>query len=184
MTNLSGWEKVRDDEDKKMKMLLHEAQYLLYFTECLCFGILNLPYMQVCVYVFRSVFASMHALWSMWAETEKQPCVHTPAHLCLVSVPVSGRRWSAALIDKTIKTSPPLPSCWLCVSLVSPPEKVSMLSALIAPFKYISPGTSSTEDEDSLSKPLPLFFSLHQHAALTPSVAGLIWKWSLCHPHN
>uniref|UniRef100_A0A1A8DG79 Adenosine deaminase, RNA-specific, B2 n=1 Tax=Nothobranchius kadleci TaxID=1051664 RepID=A0A1A8DG79_NOTKA len=29
-------------------------------------------------------------------------------------------------------------------------EKVSMLSALIAPFKYISPGTS-TEDEDSLS---------------------------------
>ncbi|KAK2886214.1 double-stranded RNA-specific editase B2 [Channa argus] len=30
-------------------------------------------------------------------------------------------------------------------------EKVSMLSALIAPFKYISPGTSSTEDEDSLS---------------------------------
>uniref|UniRef100_A0A3B4H9S0 Double-stranded RNA-specific editase B2-like n=1 Tax=Pundamilia nyererei TaxID=303518 RepID=A0A3B4H9S0_9CICH len=29
--------------------------------------------------------------------------------------------------------------------------KVSMLSALIAPFKYISPGTSSTEDEDSLS---------------------------------
>ncbi|XP_059901749.1 double-stranded RNA-specific editase B2-like [Gadus macrocephalus] len=30
-------------------------------------------------------------------------------------------------------------------------EKVSMLSALIAPFKYMSPGTSSTEDEDSLS---------------------------------
>ncbi|XP_049605095.1 double-stranded RNA-specific editase B2 isoform X1 [Syngnathus scovelli] len=30
-------------------------------------------------------------------------------------------------------------------------EKVSMLSALITPFKYISPGTSSTEDEDSLS---------------------------------
>ncbi|XP_035981332.1 double-stranded RNA-specific editase B2-like isoform X1 [Fundulus heteroclitus] len=30
-------------------------------------------------------------------------------------------------------------------------EKVSMLSALIAPFKYVSPGTSSTEDEDSLS---------------------------------
>ncbi|XP_035801924.2 double-stranded RNA-specific editase B2 isoform X2 [Amphiprion ocellaris] len=30
-------------------------------------------------------------------------------------------------------------------------EKVSMLSALIAPFKYISPGTNSTEDEDSLS---------------------------------
>ncbi|KAM9827793.1 double-stranded RNA-specific editase B2 [Neosynchiropus ocellatus] len=30
-------------------------------------------------------------------------------------------------------------------------EKVSMLSALIAPFKYISPGSSSTEDEDSLS---------------------------------
>ncbi|XP_061820822.1 double-stranded RNA-specific editase B2 [Nerophis lumbriciformis] len=30
-------------------------------------------------------------------------------------------------------------------------EKVSMLSALIAPFKYTSPGTSSTEDEDSLS---------------------------------
>ncbi|XP_043960684.1 double-stranded RNA-specific editase B2 isoform X1 [Gambusia affinis] len=30
-------------------------------------------------------------------------------------------------------------------------EKVGMLSALIAPFKYISPGTSSTEDEDSLS---------------------------------
>ncbi|XP_068160063.1 double-stranded RNA-specific editase B2 isoform X1 [Antennarius striatus] len=30
-------------------------------------------------------------------------------------------------------------------------EKVSMLSALIAPFKYISPGTSGTEDEDSLS---------------------------------
>uniref|UniRef100_A0A8D2ZK94 Adenosine deaminase RNA specific B2 (inactive) n=1 Tax=Scophthalmus maximus TaxID=52904 RepID=A0A8D2ZK94_SCOMX len=30
-------------------------------------------------------------------------------------------------------------------------KKVSMLSALIAPFKYISPGTSSTEDEDSLS---------------------------------
>ncbi|XP_034027763.1 double-stranded RNA-specific editase B2 isoform X2 [Thalassophryne amazonica] len=30
-------------------------------------------------------------------------------------------------------------------------EKASMLSALIAPFKYISPGTSSTEDEDSLS---------------------------------
>uniref|UniRef100_H3CTJ6 Adenosine deaminase RNA specific B2 (inactive) n=1 Tax=Tetraodon nigroviridis TaxID=99883 RepID=H3CTJ6_TETNG len=29
--------------------------------------------------------------------------------------------------------------------------KVGMLSALIAPFKYISPGTSSTEDEDSLS---------------------------------
>lgn len=33
-----------------------------------------------------------------------------------------------------------------------------MLSALIAPFKYISPGTSSTEDEDSLSKLLPVFF--------------------------
>uniref|UniRef100_M3ZR14 Adenosine deaminase RNA specific B2 (inactive) n=1 Tax=Xiphophorus maculatus TaxID=8083 RepID=M3ZR14_XIPMA len=30
-------------------------------------------------------------------------------------------------------------------------KKVGMLSALIAPFKYISPGTSSTEDEDSLS---------------------------------
>uniref|UniRef100_A0A3P8W2K6 Adenosine deaminase RNA specific B2 (inactive) n=1 Tax=Cynoglossus semilaevis TaxID=244447 RepID=A0A3P8W2K6_CYNSE len=30
-------------------------------------------------------------------------------------------------------------------------EGGSMLSALIAPFKYISPGTSSTEDEDSLS---------------------------------
>ncbi|KAM9713258.1 double-stranded RNA-specific editase B2 isoform 2-T2 [Menidia menidia] len=30
-------------------------------------------------------------------------------------------------------------------------EKAGMLSALIAPFKYISPGTSSTEDEDSLS---------------------------------
>uniref|UniRef100_A0A8C5HL87 Double-stranded RNA-specific editase B2-like n=1 Tax=Gouania willdenowi TaxID=441366 RepID=A0A8C5HL87_GOUWI len=30
-------------------------------------------------------------------------------------------------------------------------EKVGMLSTLIAPFKYISPWTSSTEDEDSLS---------------------------------
>ncbi|XP_052339279.1 double-stranded RNA-specific editase B2 [Oncorhynchus keta] len=30
-------------------------------------------------------------------------------------------------------------------------EKVSMLSALIAPFKYMSPGTTSTEDEDTLS---------------------------------
>ncbi|XP_051910686.1 double-stranded RNA-specific editase B2 isoform X2 [Hippocampus zosterae] len=30
-------------------------------------------------------------------------------------------------------------------------EKVSMLSALIPPFKYTSPGNSSTEDEDSLS---------------------------------
>lgn len=52
-----------------------------------------------------------------------------------------------------------------------------MLSALIAPFKYISPGTSSTEDEDSLSKPLHLFYlSICQRAALTPSVADLIWK--------
>ncbi|XP_068604310.1 double-stranded RNA-specific editase B2 [Brachionichthys hirsutus] len=30
-------------------------------------------------------------------------------------------------------------------------EKVGMLSALIAPFKYMSPGTSGTEDEDTLS---------------------------------
>lgn len=36
-----------------------------------------------------------------------------------------------------------------------------MLSALIAPFKYISPGTSSTEDEDSLSKPLHTFSVSH-----------------------
>lgn len=72
---------------------------------------------------------------------DKRFCVHVPTYAA---------PWLRSM--KTIKTSPPLPSCWLCVSLVSPPEKVSMLSALIAPFKYISPGTSSTEDEDSLSK--------------------------------
>uniref|UniRef100_A0A3P8XBJ7 Adenosine deaminase RNA specific B2 (inactive) n=1 Tax=Esox lucius TaxID=8010 RepID=A0A3P8XBJ7_ESOLU len=33
----------------------------------------------------------------------------------------------------------------------STPKKVSMLSALIAPFKYMVPGTTSTEDEDTLS---------------------------------
>uniref|UniRef100_A0A8D3DU15 Adenosine deaminase RNA specific B2 (inactive) n=1 Tax=Scophthalmus maximus TaxID=52904 RepID=A0A8D3DU15_SCOMX len=48
-----------------------------------------------------------------------------------------------------------------------------MLSALIAPFKYISPGTSSTEDEDSLSKWLPLFsFSLSACCANSLSVSG------------
>lgn len=36
-------------------------------------------------------------------------------------------------------------------------EKVSILSTFIAPFKYLSPGTTAMEDEDNLSKQ-SLFF--------------------------
>jgi len=31
-------------------------------------------------------------------------------------------------------------------------EKMNMLSALIAPFKYVSPAANGTEDEDTLSQ--------------------------------
>lgn len=41
-----------------------------------------------------------------------------------------------------------------------------MLSALIAPFKYMSPGTTSTEDEDTLSKSHHSVYS-SQHTGCT-----------------
>uniref|UniRef100_A0A3P9CKF3 Adenosine deaminase RNA specific B2 (inactive) n=1 Tax=Maylandia zebra TaxID=106582 RepID=A0A3P9CKF3_9CICH len=66
--------------------------------------------------------------------------------------PRSGRGGSS--LSKEVQTSlSPATSSSLSGGIPrrSQAKKVSMLSALIAPFKYISPGTSSTEDEDSLS---------------------------------
>lgn len=50
-----------------------------------------------------------------------------------------------------VKTS----KCWIYMNFVFVvylSEKMNMLSALIAPFKYVSPAANGTEDEDTLSQ--------------------------------
>lgn len=128
-------------------------QYRLYI--CILISVVPLQAWKIIHVSFRHICSIKVNAQVM----EKQPRELSPAPVCIISVLELFQQWSPALINKNIKTSAELPSCWLCVSLVSPPEKVSMLSALIAPFKYMSPGTS-TEDEDSLSKLLPLFLSV------------------------
>lgn len=72
----------------------------------------QLNYFSVLVFLLVA-FSGLVSLWSRAGV--KQHSVYPLSHSCSVSVHVLGQCWSGALIDKTVKTSPPLPSCWLPV---------------------------------------------------------------------
>lgn len=94
------------------------------------------PIITACPTVLYSILVKNNSTKVCEKATNGKPRVK-PKHVLLVGSPAQDRlTWYFT------------PCVCVCVT-----EKVSsMLSALIVPFKYMSPGPSSTEDEDTLSE--------------------------------